>query len=128
VIQWNPPIGTPGTTTLRSWQWKSKKFRFTAPQQFKAFMVLFEVPLEVQITLGARNTDQNQIYNPVSQFMIVRVYADNLEIVVREVQTSGEVLIIPGGFKAELWEFQFEGIVGLRFFKVASSVKELKAT
>jgi hypothetical protein len=128
VIQWNPPIGTPGTTTLRSWQWKSKKFRFTAPQQFKAFMVLFEVPLEVQITLGVRNTDQNQIYNPVSQFMIVRVYADNLEIVVREVQTSGEVLIIPGGFKAELWEFQFEGIVGLRFFKVASSVKELKAT
>jgi hypothetical protein len=60
--------------------------------------------------------------------MIVRVYADNLEIVVRVVQTSGEVLIIPGGFKAELWEFQFEGIVGLRFFKVASSVKELKAT
>ena len=128
VMQWNPPQGVPGQTTLRPWQWKTKKFRFTAPQQFKAFMVLFEVPPEVQITLGVRNTDQNQIYNPATQYIIARVYADNLEIVVREVQQSGEVLLIPGGFKAELWEFQFEGQVGLRFFKVASSVKELKAT
>ena len=128
VMQWNPPQGAPGQTTLKSWQWKTKKFRFTAPQQFKAFTVLFEVPPEVQITLGARNTDQDMIYNPATQFMIVRVIADNLEIVVREVQLSGEVLLIPNGFKAELWEFQFEGIVGLRFFKCASSVKELKAT
>ena len=128
VLQWNPPVGTPGTTTLRAWQWKTKKFRFTAPQQFKAFMVLFETPLEAEITLGVRNTDQNQVYNPASQYMIARVYADNLEIVVREVQTSGEVLLIPNGFKAELWEVQFEGIVGLRFFKMASSIKELKAT
>ena len=128
VMQWNPPQGVPGTTTLRSWQWKTKKFRFTFPQQFKAFMVLFEVPPEAQVTLGVRNTDQNQIYNPATQYMIARVYADNLEIVVREVQTSGEVLLIPGGFKAELWEVQFEGIVGLRLFKMASSVKELKAT
>ena len=128
VMQWNPPQGVPGATTLRQWQWKTKKFRFTAPQQFKAFMVLFEVPPEVQITLGVRNTDQNQIFNPRTQYMIVRVFADNSEIVVREMQRSGEVLLIPGGFKAELWEFQFEGIVGLRFFKCASSVKELKAT
>ena len=49
------------------------------------------------------------------------------QVVVREIQKSGEVLLIPGDFKAELWEFQMEGVVGVRFFKVASSVKELKA-
>jgi hypothetical protein len=127
IVQWNPPIGVPGTTTLRSWQWKTKKFRFTAPQQFKAFMVLFEVPPEVTITLGVRNTDQAQTFNPASQYLIIRVYADSNPIVVREIQKSGEVLLIPGDFKAELWEFQLEGQVGVRFFKCASSVKELKA-
>ena len=127
VMQWNPPQGVPGTTSLRSWQWKTKKFRFTSPQQFKAFMVLFDVPQEVQITLGVRDTTQNQTYKPASQYLIVRVYADGRQVVVREIQFSGEVLVIPGGFKAELWEFQFEGIVAMRFFKVASSIKELKA-
>ena len=127
VMQWNPPQGKPGTTTLRSWQWKTKKFRFTAPQQFKAFMTLFEVPPEVQITLGVRNTSQTQTYNQAAQYLIIRVFADGKQIVVREIQKSGEVLLIPDGFKAELWEFEMEGQVGVRFFKVASSVKELKA-
>jgi hypothetical protein len=128
IVQWNPPIGTPGATTLRSWQWKTKKFRFTMPQQFKAFMVLYEVPPEVTLTLGVRNTDQAQVFDPTTQYLIIRVWADGNPIVVREVQKSGEVLLIPGDFKAELWEFQFEGQIGMRFFKVASSVKELKAT
>ena len=128
VMWWNPPVGQSGSTTLRNWQWKTKKFRFTTPQQFKAFMVLFEVPPEVTITLGVRNTDQSQVFNPVAQYLIIRVYADGNLIVVREIQKSGEVLLIPGDFKAELWEFQFEGQIGMRFFKVASSVKELKAT
>jgi hypothetical protein len=127
IMQWNPPIGVPGTTTLRSWQWKTKRFRFTAPQQFKAFLVLFEIPPEVTVTLGVRNTDQAQVFDPTAQYLIIRVYADGNEIVVREIQKSGEVLLIPGDFKAELWEFQLEGQVGVRFFKVASSVKELKA-
>jgi len=127
IMQWNPPTGNPGTTTLRSWQWKTKKFRFTAPQEFAAFMVLFEVPPEVTITLGVRNTDQMQIFDPTSQYLIIRVYADGNPIVVREIQKSGEVLTIPGGFKAELWEYQLEGQVGVRFFKCASSIKELKA-
>jgi hypothetical protein len=124
---WNPPVGKPGQTTVRNWQWKTKKFRFTAPQQFKAFMVLYEVPPEVQITLGVRNTDQSQTFNTATQYLIIRVYADGRQVVVREIQQSGEVLLIPGNFKAELWEFQFEGQIGMRFFKVASSVKELKA-
>ena len=79
VLQWNPPVSSPGTTTLRSWEWKTKQFRFTAPQQFKAFMVLFEVPPEVMISLGPRNTDQGQVFDPTSQYLIVRIYADGRE-------------------------------------------------
>ena len=127
IAQWNPPVGNPGTTTLRSWAWKTKQFRFTAPQEFKAFLTLFDVPPEVTLTPGVRNNDQAQVFNPESQFLTVKVYADGKQIVVREVQRSGEVLLIPGGLKAELWEFLFQGVVSLKFFKTASSVKELRA-
>jgi hypothetical protein len=127
VILWNPPVGNPGSTTLDSWIWKTKKFRFTNPQQFKAFMILFTIPPEVTITLGVRNTDQAQIFDPSTQYLIIRIYANGQQVVVREIQTSGEVLLVPGGFKAEIWEMQMEGQVAMTFFKVASSVKELKA-
>jgi hypothetical protein len=123
VLQWNPPSGG----NLWSYVWKSKKFRFTSPQQFKAFLVLFDIPPEVTITPGTRNNDQAQTFDQTAQLLIVRVYADGNQLVVREVQTSGEVILIPGGSKWTLLEFQFEGQIDLRFFKVASSVKELKA-
>lgn len=123
VYQWNPPNGG----SLWPYIWKTKKFRFTYPQQFKAFMVLFDIPPEVTITPGERNTDQNQTFNPNTQLLIVRVYADGQEIVVREVQQSGETLLIPQGSKWTQWEFQFEGQINLKFFKSATSVKELKA-
>jgi hypothetical protein len=127
VVQWNPPIGIPDNTSLWNYVWKTKRFRFTTPQQLKAFLVYFAVPPEVTFTLGSRNTDQTQVYNPLAQYLIVRVYADGKQVVVREIQTSGEVLLIPGGFKAEIWEFFFVGQIGMKFFKCASSVKELRA-
>lgn len=128
VMQWNPPVGNPGTTSLWNWEWKSKQFRFPHPQQFKAFTALFEIPPEVQITLGVRNTDQAQVFDPTKQYLTLTVFADGRQVVIREIQTSGEVLNIPGGFKATLWEFLFNGQIGLKHFKAASSVKELKAT
>ena len=123
VYQWNPPQGG----TLWSYKWKSKKFRFTAPQQFMAFEVYYEIPPEVAIILGARNTDQGQVYDQATQLLIVRIYGDGNQLVVREIQRSGETLLIPGGSKWTLIEFQLEGQVNVRLFKLASSVKELKA-
>jgi hypothetical protein len=123
VFQWNPPNGG----SLWPYVWKTKKFRFTFPQQFKAFMVLFDIPPEITVVPGIRNTDQNQVFDPTTQLLIVRVYGDGNEIVVREVQVSGEVLLIPGGAKWEQLEFQFEGQILIKFFKAATSVKELKA-
>ena len=123
VMQWNPPNGG----TLWDYKWKSKKFRFTAPQQFMAFEVYYDIPPEVTITPGARNTAQNQVYNQATQLLIVRIYGDGNQLVVREIQRSGETFLIPGGSKWTLIEFQLEGQVNVRLFKIASSVKELKA-
>lgn len=127
IMQWNPPIGVPGTTTLWAWEWKSKKFRFTMPQQFKAFLVMFDVPPEVTITLGPRNQDPNQTFNPATQYLIVQIYADGNLLTTREVQVSGEVLLINNGSKWTYWEIRLQGQVQIRMFKMASSVKELKS-
>jgi len=128
VAQWNPPVGDPGSTSLWDWKWKSKQFRFTFPQQFMAFMIYFEVPPEVSFTPGVRNDDQAQVFDPTTQYLIVRVYADGAQLVVREVQVSGEVILIPHGSKWTIWEVQMEGVVEVKFFKMSSSVKELKTT
>lgn len=122
VYQWNPPNGG----ILWPWIWKTKKFRFTFPQQFKAFMVLYDIPKEVTTVQGTRNNDQTQIYDPATQLLIVRIFADGKQIVVREIQQNGETILIPGGSKWTQWEFQFEGIIRMKFFKAATSVKELK--
>jgi hypothetical protein len=130
VFQWN---AVPNTTTapvitgnLWPWIWKTKKFRFTFPQQFKAFMVLFDVPSEITFTPGTRNVAQDQEFDQTTQYLIVRVFADGNQIVVREIQTSGETLLIPGGAKWTQLEFQFEGVIRMKFFKAATSVHELK--
>jgi hypothetical protein len=125
VVQWNPPISD--LNDLRDYVWRSKKFRFTSPQQFKAFMVIFNIPREVTITLGSRNTVFPQTFNTTNQYLIVNVIADGKLITTREVQVSGETLLINNGFKATIWEFEFQGQVEVIFFKAASSVKELRS-
>lgn len=126
VIQWNPPKLTE-TTDLREYLWRSKKFRFTAPQQFKAFEVYFNIPSLVTITPGVRNTASPQTFNSATQYLIVNVYADGRFVTVREIQVSGEVLLINDGFKATIWEFELIGQVEIVFLKAASSVKELRS-
>lgn len=123
-------INPTGGGNLLPWVWKSKKFRFPFPQQLKAFKIRFEVPPEITITPPSsitRNVDQAQVYDPNTQWLIVRVYADGAQIVVREIVKDGEVLMIPGGLKSEIWEFQFEGQIYMYLFKASSSIKQLRA-
>jgi hypothetical protein len=126
VLQWNPPIGISGTTTLWDWMWKSKQFRSAFPATFTAIKIIFEVPPEITITLGQRNTAQNQVYDPTKQYLIVRVFADGNFVMVKEVQKSEEILLIPDGFKATIWELELQGQVNVKHLKMASSVKELR--
>jgi hypothetical protein len=134
VVRWaNPPSGG----DLLPWEWISRIFRMPKPMQIKAFKVSFTVPPEVTITpptAATRNNDQNQVFDPTSQYLIVRVYRgvnSTIEnapnpVVVREVVRSEEEILIPGGFKDEFWTFEMEGQVNVILFKAASSVKELQ--
>ena len=127
VRWWMPPSGG----ALYPWLWKSKKFRLPFPAKFKAFMVNFNLDPEVTPpsplpSPATRNNDQSQVYNSLKQWMIVRIYANGKQVVVREVVMDGEIILIPDGGKQIFWEVQIEGEVYVYMFKMASSVKELR--
>jgi hypothetical protein len=125
VRQWMPSSGG----ALYPYVWKSKKYRFPRPESLKAVKVSYTVPPEVTIpppTPASRNNDQNQVFNPLTQYLIVRVYADGEEVVVREVVQTDEILLVPEYGRKVYWEVQFEGQINLFFFKMATTVKELR--
>jgi hypothetical protein len=71
-----------------------------------------------------RNTSENQTLQS-DQYGIVRVYADNRLVMTRELRTSGELMRLPAGFKADYWQIEFETRVRINSVQLATSVKEL---
>lgn len=107
--------------------WTSKKFQFPYKQAFVAAKVFFEVPSSVTIPAPTtHNTSQTQTFDPDTQYLILRVRADGKTILVREILKSGELVLLPGGQKYDLWEFELEGQVQIKNLQAATSVKELK--
>ena len=125
VYNWDAP----NSTSQLSYVWRSKLFQFPFKQQFVAAMVFFDVPSTVTVTptSATRNTAQPQNFDPTKQYFVLRVYADNRLILTREVQTSGEIIQMPSGFKANFWQFEVEGQVAISNIQVATSIKELGA-
>jgi hypothetical protein len=110
-----------------SYIWQSKLFEFPAKQAFIAAKVFFVAPPDVGLPIpGVRNTDQSQQYDPEKQLLLLRVYAGGREILVREIQQSGELIMVPGGFKEDFWQFRLEGQVIVQNVQIATSVKELR--
>ena len=111
-----------------SFIWQSKLFEFPAKQAFIAAKVFFAVG-EAKIPAPkpeARNTSQQQAYDPTRQYLLLRVYAGGHQVLVREIQQSGELIMIPGGFKEDFWQFRLEGQVVVQNVQIATSVKELR--
>jgi hypothetical protein len=124
VAQWNPENPTP----LLPYIWRSKNYRFPFPQQFVAGIVHFniETPIAPAPSEATRNTSQTQNFDPSKQYLLLRVFADGRQVLVREIQKSGELILLPSGFKALFWSFQFEGTVEIVYAQFASSTKELR--
>jgi hypothetical protein len=58
----------------------------------------------------------------------VRIYADGRLVVTRQLRTSGELMRIPSGFKADFWQIEFEANVKIQSVQMATSDKALKLT
>jgi len=127
VYQWDAAA----QTLQLPYVWRTKRYEFPFPQQFIAAKVFFDVPSSVTIPVpnsGTRDTSQSQTFNPSTQYLLLRVYADGRLILVREIQSSGELIMFPDGSKAEFWQLQLEGQVAVKNIQAATSIKELQKT
>jgi len=107
--------------------WVSKQFQSLDRKNFAAVRVYFELPpwAPVGSTPATRNTSLTQTLQP-TQFGIVSVYANGTLVMARELVTSGELMKIPSGFKADYWQIGVTGNVNVMSVQMATSDKELR--
>jgi hypothetical protein len=110
--------------TFEPCKWRSKIFQTNNEKNLAAYRVYFDVPPTAPALNPVRNTNLVQTLQ-ADQWGLIRVYADGVLKVTRELRTSGEIMRIPSGFKADYWQFEFETRVKVKSLQVASSVKEL---
>jgi hypothetical protein len=104
--------------------WRSKIFQTPVILNFSAFKVYFN-DIEGFVTPNPQNFDKNQEYDPLTQKGVIRIYANGELLLAYELRTSGELFRVPSGQKYETWQIEFEGMVKIRNFQMATSVKEL---
>jgi hypothetical protein len=105
--------------------WRSKIFQAPDKKNFAAIRVYFEVPTWAPFQNPVRDVSEGQTFDRTDQYGLVRVYADDRLIMTRELRTSGELMRLPSGFKADYWQIEFETVVKINSVQFATSIKEL---
>jgi len=115
--------------TIVPYTWRSKLFQQESHTSFAAMRVFFDIPPGTPGQASVPNTaptlDPSWNTLAAGQYGIVRVFADGILVTTREIRTSGQILRILSGFKADTWQFEFTARVFITNVKVATSVKEL---
>jgi hypothetical protein len=104
--------------------WRSKVFQSPDKKNFAAIRVYFELPPWAPSIDPVRDVSEGQIMES-NKYGIVRIYADNNLCMTRELRTSGELMRLPSGFKADYWQVEIETLVRINSVQLATSVKEL---
>lgn len=126
VYEWDDRSGSSALPYL----WRSKIFQMPYRREFTAALIYFDVPSSVTITApteATRNLNQPQTFNASTQYLLFRVYADGSLVMTREIQRSGEMIMLPSGFKANFYQFEVEGQVTVKNIQIATGVKDLRA-
>lgn len=106
------------------YKWTSKVFQTPEVKNFSAFKVFFYEDNDFSYP-DSPNYNIGQQFDPDTQRAIVRVYADGKLILAHELRKSGELHRLPSGYKAAFWQVEFEAVVKIKSFQMATSVKEL---
>jgi hypothetical protein len=104
--------------------WRSKVFQTLDKKNFAAIRVYFELPPWAPTLDPVRDTSDSQVMES-NKYGVVRVYADGRIIMARELRTSGELMRLPSGFKADYWQVELETLIRINSVQFATSVKEL---
>lgn len=124
VLYWIDTADT--TSAYEVFKWRSKVFQASMKKNFAAIRVYFTLSGDPPTLNPTRNTDLVQTL-AADQYALLRIYADDDLVATRELRTSGELMRLPSGFKADYWQFEIEGRIKILSFQVGTSVKELAA-
>lgn len=105
--------------------WRSKIFQTPHLQNFSAYKAYFYDPKDLVFNTP-QNFDLNQVFDPATQYAVIRVYADGKLVSAREIRSPGELHRLPSGYKASFWQIEIEARVKFKSFQMATSVKELQ--
>jgi hypothetical protein len=111
--------------TYETYDWRSRIFQAPNKRSLEAIKIYFTVPATAPTLNPVRNTSLVQTFDPNSQYGLVRLYADDRLVMTRELRTSGELMRIPSGFKADFYQLEIQGVVPILNVQVAESAKEL---
>jgi hypothetical protein len=115
--------------TIQPYTWRSKLYQQTFKKNYEAIKVYFSVPPGSPAQNSKRKVspfnDPSWAILDADRYGIIRVYADDALVTVREIRSNGELLRIVSGFKADTWQFEIEGRVLISNVQIATSVKEL---
>jgi hypothetical protein len=114
--------------TITPYKWRSKVYQQPSKKSFEAMKCFFSVPPGTPAQ-GTRNQSptNDASWNTLAsnQYGIIRVYADDVLVTAREIVSSGELLRVLSGFKAERWQWEIEGRIQISNLQVATNVREL---
>jgi hypothetical protein len=114
------------TSVRMSFNWVSKQFQSLDRKNFGALRVYFELPPWAPASINpVRATDLVQTLQP-NQYGLVRVFANGVLVMCRELRVSGELMKLPSGFKADYWQVGVEANVNVMSVQMATSDKELR--
>lgn len=111
------------------YRWASKEFHLTKPQNLAAMKVYFD---DIPANSQSSNVDAWAVASlallPLDVKGEVKVYADRVLVLTRNLPTlSGDLMRLPDGFKASIWQIQITGRVRVDSIEMASTAKELES-
>jgi hypothetical protein len=106
--------------------WRSKTLETPSSKNFEAMRVYFSKFRCTPELNPVRNTNLIQTLQP-DQWGLVRVYADGVLRMTRELRESGEFFRLPSGFKATFWKIEIEARIRLESIEIATTAKELSS-
>lgn len=110
------------------YRWKSKEFHLPKPENMAAMKVYFDsIPTNSQ----SANVDEWAVDSLAKLALdvkgTVKVYADRVLVFTRNLPTlTGDLMRLPSGFKASIYQVEITGRVRVDSIEMASTAKELE--
>jgi hypothetical protein len=114
------------TPTHEVFRWRSKIFQLGGKKNLAAMRVYFSVPATSPELNPVRDTNLTQEVT-ADKYGVVRVFADERLVQTFELRSSGELIRMPSGFKAEFWQFEIAARVEITSVQISDTVEALKS-